>query len=325
VTVDYATADGTATAAASDYAPRSGTVTFAPGQTQAQVRVPIVADALDETDESFFINLSNPTGRDVIIGDGQAELTIRDDDTDAAPTQVVQVFVAGTRWSQAFRDRLQARGLGSGQYGFAVPGGAAQLQSLPWANVNQVSVRFSEGAVVDPSALSIGGVNVAAYSPAAGGFHYDAPARVATWTLAQNLGPDRVLLRLGSGGATDASGNPLDGEWDNAGDSYPSGDGRNGGDFLFRLNVLPGDVTGNGRVDALDWLHVRSRLLRTARNPGAGAFQYTANDDLNGDGFISAADLLVLRRGLAGSLPSGQAATLAPAPAVASARSPFLT
>ena len=44
VTVEYATADGTATAG-SDYTARSGTLTFDPGETAKTVSVPVLDDA----------------------------------------------------------------------------------------------------------------------------------------------------------------------------------------------------------------------------------------------------------------------------------------
>ena len=58
VSVNYATADGTATAPA-DYAATSGTLTFAPGQTTKTVTVQVVGDMLDEPDETYALNLSN--------------------------------------------------------------------------------------------------------------------------------------------------------------------------------------------------------------------------------------------------------------------------
>lgn len=77
VTVDYATADGTATAG-SDYTAVSGTLTFAPGQTVQEVRVPITGDGAVEPNESFFVNLSNPVND--VIADGQGVANILDDD-----------------------------------------------------------------------------------------------------------------------------------------------------------------------------------------------------------------------------------------------------
>ena len=77
VTVDYATADGTAHAP-DDYQAGSGTVTFAAGQTTRTVTVQVNGDLLNESNETYFVNLSGPTN--ATIGDGQGIGTIIDDD-----------------------------------------------------------------------------------------------------------------------------------------------------------------------------------------------------------------------------------------------------
>jgi glucose/arabinose dehydrogenase len=78
VSVQYATAPGTATAG-TDYVTRSlTTLTFAPGETSKPVTVMVKGDVKDEPDETFFLNLSNPTS--AVIADGQAVATILDDD-----------------------------------------------------------------------------------------------------------------------------------------------------------------------------------------------------------------------------------------------------
>ena len=61
VTVDYRTVDVTAIAGA-DYSARSGTLTFANGQTSAQVVVPINDDTLSEGNETFGFTIDNVTG-----------------------------------------------------------------------------------------------------------------------------------------------------------------------------------------------------------------------------------------------------------------------
>ena len=61
VSVDYATADGTATAG-SDYTATSGTLTFAAGETAKTVSVAILDDTIDEGREKFKLLLSNPQG-----------------------------------------------------------------------------------------------------------------------------------------------------------------------------------------------------------------------------------------------------------------------
>ena len=77
VTVDYATADGTATAG-EDYTATSGTLTFAAGERTKTVSVPVLDDAVDEGSETFTLRLSNATGAH--IADGEATGTITNDD-----------------------------------------------------------------------------------------------------------------------------------------------------------------------------------------------------------------------------------------------------
>ena len=78
VSVDYSTADGTATAPA-DYAATSGTLTFAPGQTTRTVSVQVAGDTVDEINETFTVNLSNAVN--AAIADGTGLGTILDDDS----------------------------------------------------------------------------------------------------------------------------------------------------------------------------------------------------------------------------------------------------
>src|SRR6266540_2148486 len=77
VTVDFATADDTATAA-DDYLSAGGTLVFDPGQTTQSVSVSVNGDTLDEPDETYFVNLSNEAN--ATIADGQGFGTITDDD-----------------------------------------------------------------------------------------------------------------------------------------------------------------------------------------------------------------------------------------------------
>ena len=77
VTVDYATAGGTAEEGA-DYTATSATLTFAPGENAQTIAVSTREDEVDEQDETFTLNVSNP-GR-ATIQDGTATGTINDDD-----------------------------------------------------------------------------------------------------------------------------------------------------------------------------------------------------------------------------------------------------
>jgi len=79
VSVDYGTANGTAEIADYDYAWATGTVNFFPGETSKPVRITVVPDLDIEPDETFFVNLSDPTG--ATLADDQGLATILDDDT----------------------------------------------------------------------------------------------------------------------------------------------------------------------------------------------------------------------------------------------------
>lgn len=77
VTVHYATSNGTATSG-SDYIGTSGDLTFMPGQTTKTAPVPVVGDVVDEPNETFFVDLSAPSGAAIVDGHGVG--TIIDDD-----------------------------------------------------------------------------------------------------------------------------------------------------------------------------------------------------------------------------------------------------
>jgi hypothetical protein len=61
-----------------DYVAKSGTVTLMPGQTSALIVVFVKPDNVQENDETFFVNLSNPMN--ATLGDAQAVGTIVNDD-----------------------------------------------------------------------------------------------------------------------------------------------------------------------------------------------------------------------------------------------------
>jgi hypothetical protein len=222
--------------------------------------------------------------------------------------RVAGVFVGGTQWTAAFRQSLAAQGLGEAAYGYEVAPGPAQLVVVPWSDVNQVSVRFTEPVVaaaddLSPAGLGLSDGRVTAYD-------YDEATHTATWTLDRPLAGGRLTVALdaGEGGVKDATDLRLDGEWDDA-DSWVSGDGAAGGDFRFRINVLPGDTTRDGRVNALDLADVKRRLGRRPGDGVTGGAAYSVFADVTADGVISALDLAAARQHLGGSIPAAAAAT----------------
>ena len=78
VQVDYATNAGSASAGG-DFVGANGTLVFADGVTEQQFTVQLVNDNIQESDESFTIQLSNPTGG-ATVGTGSQSIEIIDDD-----------------------------------------------------------------------------------------------------------------------------------------------------------------------------------------------------------------------------------------------------
>ena len=102
VTVDYATADGTAQAG-QDYTAAEGTLTFTPEETQKTVSIAILDDSHDEGEETLTLTLSNALGAD--IADDTATGTIENSD----PLQRAWLARFGRTAAQRVLDGVQAR------------------------------------------------------------------------------------------------------------------------------------------------------------------------------------------------------------------------
>ena len=83
ITVNYATANGTATAG-SDYAAQTGNLTFTAGQTTKTISVVVNGDTTVEANETFVVNLTAPSK--ATLADAQGQGTITNDDSAALPT-----------------------------------------------------------------------------------------------------------------------------------------------------------------------------------------------------------------------------------------------
>ena len=112
VDVDVTTVDGTATSddavtAASlgkDFEARSGTFTFAPGETRKVFTVTLVDDTFDEREESFTVELSNPSGNASLL-DASATGAISDNDM----TMMVGVFRDVTKVNEDAEGQVEFR------------------------------------------------------------------------------------------------------------------------------------------------------------------------------------------------------------------------
>lgn len=230
---------------------------------------------------------------------------------------VTQVLVNGTNWTSAFRNVLAGASLGNGGFAMAAP--ADQLKPLPWTNLDQILVRFNENVSVQQNDLGIIGVNVPAYAVSA--FTYDPATFTAAWTLSTPILNDKLMLNLDGTTANrvvDIAGNGLDGEWLTGITAFPSGNGIAGGNFLFRMNVLPGDVNRSGAsVVGSD-----VTLVRNAQNFSPGTTGYSPFYDVNGNGQILGSDVTLVRNNQGLSLPTTE--PVVPQSIVTSVKRPLL-
>ena len=187
---------------------------------------------------------------------------------DTIEPTVEAVLVRGTAWTDGFLDYLDAEGLahpGVARLGYRVPTGSAQLDVLPWGNVDQITIVFDENVVIGRDDLALSGIDAAEHSVAA--FSYDPAAYAATWTLAERLDADMISITL-SGTVEDLAGNGLE-----------------GGEFALSTNVLPGDADHSGMVDDAD------AAIMAAHWSSSGVTLY---GDFNGDGLVDDRDASIL-------------------------------
>lgn len=226
------------------------------------------------------------------------------------PPTVVGVWLGSSAWFD------QGPGGGDRWWAIAV-GSGEQLRPLPWTGLNQVRLAFSEPVAVTSGDLRVFGQAIAEYSLVAGGFSYDVERHEAVWTLAQPLAADRIALQLKSGlaqGVHDLTSQLLDGDWINptspaqlSGDWFPSGNGLQGGDFVFEFRALVGDYNGDGEVGAADYAGWAAQANLPSASPWA---------DFDGSGSIGAGDYTIWAARFGTRLPetpsAGGAAPRAP-------------
>jgi hypothetical protein len=167
VSVNYATADGTATSGAScgsgvDFVKTSGTMTFANGVTDQSFTVPICQDTLIEQNETVSLTLSSPAGG-ATIGPGTATLTIIDDDA-PSPTPTPSPTASPTPTPTATPTSLQIFVIAPNRAGDAGPatpqitgqgfeaGATARLTRTGFADVVATGVSISNnGTTLNPT------------------------------------------------------------------------------------------------------------------------------------------------------------------------------
>ncbi len=124
VTVNYATANGTALAN-SDYVPANGTLTFNPPFTQntitQTIAVQVIGDTLVEGNEMFSVNLTANVG--ATLTDNQGVATIVDDDINCPAITLSPATLPNGQLGAAYSQQLTASG-GTGPYTFSLTSGS---------------------------------------------------------------------------------------------------------------------------------------------------------------------------------------------------------
>jgi hypothetical protein len=95
--VDYATGSYSGTGWATpdvDFQSVSGSVTFHAGESSVLIDLPIIGDTIDEPNEQFFVNLSNPTNG-AEVGQERAFVQIMNDDSPLAGAISIGDVVVG--------------------------------------------------------------------------------------------------------------------------------------------------------------------------------------------------------------------------------------
>jgi hypothetical protein len=188
----------------------------------------------------------------------------------------------------------------------SIPTGPDQLKNLPWTNISQVKIAFSENVFVEMWSLAVN----ASESHRFIDFSYDADSFTGTWTFMEPLGADSLQLVLDES-VFDMAENVLDGDWFDRASEFPSGNGRPGGAFRFGINVLPGDVDGDNVVGSGDYSALMGQF---------GLRQDNLATDLNRDGRVGLADFAIIRGNLGNTLP----AAAPPATPIAAAPAPVV-
>ena len=210
-------------------------------------------------------------------------------------TDVIVAGVAGPfAWTPTFIDAVDGGGSGSGNgLGYSVFG---TTRTVPWYTVDTIYIQFSED--VNVSAADLFGVSVADY---AGNFSVSTAGSLATITMATpfglpelDLGPattgiDKLLLRLHETAVTDLAGNPMAAE------------------FNQRIDLLPGDGSGNGSVNNQDVGLTNLRGFLSTTNPGPNEFNFFYDPffDITANGSINNQDVGLTNFQGFDELPSG--------------------
>ena len=227
LTVDYATADGSAHAG-DDYRAASGTLTFAAGERSKTIEVGVLDDAHDEGEETLTLRLSNPSGGR--LADGEATGTI--ENHDPMPQALLARFgrTAAVHVVEHVEERLQA----PREPGFR---GRFAGRELRRGMERDIALNFLRqlGGTAGAGPLGAGAGGQLSGAPAAGAAPLGMPGPAGGGGHLAAAGPmGGAALMGGASGSMGMASGPM------GGGSGP--DGRFDGGGLLRMGLGGGDV-----------------------------------------------------------------------------------
>jgi hypothetical protein len=245
-----------------------------------------------------------------VVSDSNANTTNSNTGTSTivvvAPITVTGAWVKNPGWGSSgtsnFFGYLASHSLGSATLGYALKTGAAQLTTLPFANLNTISVQFS-GAVsnIGQGSLKLvggtggGSTGAAVAAPSVTGFTSDG-SNTYSWSLSGNLTNNKYVFAIattnssfgtpGSTQVTDSRGAGISGTFTTSSSTFSTdGNGLAGSTFDFFFNVLPGDGNQNALDNTTD-----AAGAKALANDHENAALYNPYFDYNGAGLINTVD-----------------------------------
>ena len=168
VTVDYATSDGTAVAG-SDYTAASGTLTFNAGDTSQAVKVTVLTDSEDESQETLTLTLSNPSQATLddatgtgTIENGESSSGIQEDPPAETPVVLLTASFANVpadhdgsnfTFDLTFSENVKAGYARIRDHAFTVSGGAI-------ASASRITQGSNQGWTVEVDPTGNGAVSI---------------------------------------------------------------------------------------------------------------------------------------------------------------------
>jgi predicted extracellular nuclease len=158
ITVDVTAADDTATLADGDYEPFTVNATILPAMSSTTVTVQVNGDTKIESDEAFFVNLSNAVGATITDGQGVGTITNDDFAPDLSIGDASVIEGNSGRASLVFPITLSGPAPAGGiDFTYSTADGTATVADNDYAAATNAAVSIAAGATSGSVTVSVNG------------------------------------------------------------------------------------------------------------------------------------------------------------------------